>query len=267
MARVTHVKKAQQRYAMVPVLDENGEQKKTPVMRSNGTQKTTKSGKLVFRSISIEDRTQPLPPHTCGACRQPIEVGQPYKHISPKSGPYGGATLRRHESCPDWHVWDYSHSMSAQLARIDHDAQDRIQNVESQDEAVELAGEIAEEIREIAQQKEEGADNIEEGFGHETEMSTELRDTAEQLNTWADDIENVDIPDYPEAKDIDCEECEGSGEVEDATPDAEEGATVSCSACDGAGQVEADEPSEEQIDEWKSAVDEAINGELGNCPV
>ena len=34
MARVTHVKKAQQRYATVPVIDpETGEPKRTPVMK------------------------------------------------------------------------------------------------------------------------------------------------------------------------------------------------------------------------------------------
>ena len=31
MPKITYVKKAQQRYATVPVLDENGEQKKVPV--------------------------------------------------------------------------------------------------------------------------------------------------------------------------------------------------------------------------------------------
>jgi hypothetical protein len=67
MARVTHVKHAQQRYETIPVLDElEGGQKKVPVMRRDGTQKTTKSGRL-SSSASPSDLSRPLPNRVTGA--------------------------------------------------------------------------------------------------------------------------------------------------------------------------------------------------------
>lgn len=119
MARITYVKKAQQRFATVPVIDpKTGKQKQTPVMttkevrQEDGTyakvqvQKTTKRGLPVFMKVTEADKSQPLPNRTCGKCGREIEVGQPCKHISPKSGPYGGRTLFRCDGCPNWHVWE-----------------------------------------------------------------------------------------------------------------------------------------------------------------
>ena len=122
MPTITHVKKAQQRYAMVPVCNPDGTPKQTPVMRGDGTQKTTKRGALVFMTVTVADKTKPQPLDTCDFCHQPIEVGTPYKHITPKSGPYGGHKRTRHESCPTWQVWEYSSSLSARIAQIQHDA-------------------------------------------------------------------------------------------------------------------------------------------------
>ena len=115
MAKITYVKAAQQRYEQVPVIDpETGQQKQTPVINQRtGQQKLTKRGTPVFLSLSVPDRTKPLPPRKCGKCHQEIAVGQPYKHISPRSGPYGGHTLYRCDTCPVWHVWEYSSSLSA----------------------------------------------------------------------------------------------------------------------------------------------------------
>jgi hypothetical protein len=213
MPRITHVAKAQQRYETKPVIDPaTGEQKRTPVMR-NGVQRTTKRGKPIFMEITEPDKTKPLPPYKCDSCHQEILPGTPYKHISPRSGPYGGRTLRRHEACPTWNVWEYSSSLSARVAEISHNAWTDFSDTtfESTDDVQEWLNTVAEAIREIAQEKEEAADNIEEGFQHETMQSQELRDVSEQLNSWADDVENVSIPDYPEAEEVDCEDCEGVG--------------------------------------------------------
>src|SRR5438270_337793 len=114
MARVTHVKKAQQRYATVPVIDpETGQQKVTPVLRADGSQKMTRAkphrpARPVFMKVTQADKTQPLPPLNCEACGKPIEIGTPYKHVTPKSGPYGGYQRNRHADCPTWKAWDLS---------------------------------------------------------------------------------------------------------------------------------------------------------------
>lgn len=215
MARITRVKKAQQRYAQVPVIDpETGKQKQTPVMR-NGQQRVTKTGRPIFLSVTQNDLSQPLPNRTCGKCHQEIKVGDPYKHISPRSGPYGGRTMYRCVSCPDWHVWEYSSSLSARVAEISHDFWESFNGTtfESTDEVQELLNDAAERVREIAEEKREGASNIEDGFGHETQQSQELNDVADQLDSWADDIEGADLPDYPDTEEADCDECEGMGEI------------------------------------------------------
>jgi len=216
MAKITHVKHAQQRYETVPVIDpETGQPKQTPVMR-NGKQRMTKRGKPIFMTVTINDKTKPLPNRKCGKCGVEIKVGDPYKHTSPKSGPYGGRTLYRCESCPNWQVWEYSSSMSARLAQIQHEAWETFDNTtfESQDDVTSWLEDVASQVRELAEEKEEGAQNIEDGFGHETQMSEELRETAEQLSQWADDIEGADVPDYPEVEEVDCEQCDGAGQVE-----------------------------------------------------
>lgn len=264
MPKVTHVKSAQQRYKTMPVLDEHGQQKVVPVMKG-GVQKMTKRGQPVSMKVTQEDRSQPLPMPKCDSCGKEIEVGTAYKWIAPKSGPYGGTKRNRHEDCPEWNVWDYSSSLSAQLARIENDYGD-ISAAENNDDIESMLSDAAGEIRELAQEKEDGADNIESGFGHETEMSYELRDQAEQLNSWADDLEATYLPDYPEPEEADCEACEGTGEVDSENhPSSDYKAT--CDDCDGSGRLTPDEPTQEQIDEWRSEAESAVMDAFGNCPV
>ncbi len=258
MARVTHVKKAQQRYEMVPVLDEaTGVQKTVPVMGKGGVQKTSKSRRPVFMKLTIADKTKPLPPLRCDApncTERDILVGTPYKHMSPKSGPYGGRKLTRHETCPTWHSWEYSSSTSARLEEVSFNFEEAISEAADPEEVTSALSEAAEAIREIAGEKEEGADNMESGFGHSTFMSDELRDTADQLNGWADDVENAEVPDLPEPDEVDCEECEGKG-YREVAPDV----SLDCTECDGSGKVTPDEPTDEQMDEWRSEVEEATS--------
>lgn len=215
MARITYVKAAQQRYEQVPVIDpETGEQKRTPVTGKDGQQKVTKRGAPVFLSVTVADKSKPLPPRKCDSCHQEIQVGSPYKHISPRSGPYGGHTLYRCDICPNWHVWEYSSSLSARLSEIEYDFSNAIDEVESEDDVQSALDEAAERVREIAQEKGESADNIEEGFQHETYQSQELREQSESLESWADEISSATIPDFPEPEEADCEECNGEGDIE-----------------------------------------------------
>jgi hypothetical protein len=267
MARTTHVAKAQQRYETVPVLDEHGDPKKTPVMKKvkdydtgevTEVQKTTKTGREVFMTVTVQDKSKPLPNYTCDSCGKEIEVGTPYKHITPKSGPYGGRKRTRHESCPNWQVWEYSSSMSAELARISYDFFEAVGAAESPDDVTSALSDAAGEVKEIAEQKREGASNIEEGFGHPTSASEELESIAEQLDEWAEEIESADVPEMTECEEctdgqVDCEDCEGTGTI--ALEDNGSGGrdcetcsgdgTVDCETCDGTG---------EDIEAWRDEV-------------
>lgn len=257
MPRVTHVKKAQKRYETKPVLDpETGEQKQVPVMNSRtGEQKTSKSGRPVFMKVTERDLDRPLPMPVCDYCHEEIKVGSPYKWIEPS----GQRVRNRHADCPTWNVWDYSSSLSARIAQIQHDDPDDFDTV---DDLQAWAAGKAEEIRGLAEEKRESAQNIEDGFGHATYQSDELNEQADSLEQWAYDLENADIPEIPEPDEEDCEECDGTGEV-DGEPD--HGMTP-CEACDGSGTTNPEEPSEEQMDNWRGEALEAVRNVLDEAP-
>lgn len=280
MARITHVKAAQQRYAMVPVIDpDTGEQKKTPVMATRTirhesgetekvrVQKTTKRGHPVFMKVTATDKTHPLPNHACEKCGKKIAVGAPYKHVTPKSGPYGGRTRRRCAECPTWQAWDLSNALWARIAQAVDEAQDGVSdavNAHSSDDAESALSSAAESIRELAEEKADAAQNMEDGFGHETEQSMELRDQADQLEQWADEIESADIPDFPEEPegDVPCADCDGEGTKE---PEGD-GEPTQCPKCEGQGEVAATEVTENQITDWESEVEDAASI-LDNSPL
>lgn len=259
MARTTHVARAQQRFETVPVIDpKTGEQKVTPVMR-NGVQRTTKKGKPITMKVTVEDRSKPKPLYVCDFCRNDIEIGQPYKWIQPKSGPYGGSKRTRHESCPNWQVWEYSSSLSARLAEVAHNFSQALDSVESEDDVQSALDDAASEVTQIAEEKREGASNIEEGFGHPTSASEELESTADELENWASEIEGADIPEFPEPEEGDCEDCDGTGQVDTHEGDTPvDGQQKDCETCDGTGTVTPDEPSEEQINDWRDEVRDSL---------
>jgi hypothetical protein len=274
MARVTHVKRAQQRYATVPVIDETtGQPKRTPVMnKRTGEQKTTKKGKAVTMAVTKEDRTKPLPAYKCDSCGNEIEVGTPYKHITPKSGPYGGRKRTRHESCPTWQVWEYSSSLSARLAQVAHDFEQAIEGVESPEDVTSALEDAASSIEEIAEEKREGAGNIEEGFGHPTSASEELEQTADSLSEWATEIEQVDVPDLPEPEErYFVESSDGTRHGEEDGYDSEEEAQADLDGMIADLTIEGDaddykvvadtpdEPTDEQMEDWRSEVEDAVS--------
>lgn len=201
MARVTHVKKAQQRFKMVPALDGQGNQKVIPVLRKDGTPKKTKAGKEITRRLTVEDRTQPLPNRKCDKCSTEIKVGDPYKWIKPKSGPYGGSMRVRCATCPTWRPSETTSSPAlGTLYAAQEQFEEDLAGAEEADAIREALTALAEGVREAGQVYTEGADNMEEGFGHETSMSSELREKGEALESAADEIEGKadEIEDWDE---------------------------------------------------------------------
>lgn len=286
MARITVVKKAQQRYETKPVLDADGKPVKIALTKADGSPKMTsaKRGRTprpVFITKTVADKTRPKPLLRCDfpGCTHPdraIQVGQSYKWIKPKSGPYGGRQLNRHQEHPSWNVWDYSSSLSARTQQISHNAwADFPENAEGTDEMTDWAASVAEEIRSLAEEKREGAQNIEDGFGHETYQSEELNQVADDLDAWADDVEGIDFPDYPEPEEQDCQECGGTGEVENPDYDPDEAyedadyaepENVECADCGGTGTDDTDEPTDDQVSDWVEECRDAASL-VDECPV
>lgn len=260
MARVTYVKKAQPRYRTVAVIDpETGQQKLTPVMGRNGQQKKNKHGRLTFLRLTVADKSQPLPNRKCDNCGKEIETGQPYKWIKPKSGPYGGSMKVRCGTCPTWQVWEYSYSMSAQLARISYEAGESFdQGVETESDVTSILETAAEEIRGIAEEKRQSASNMEEGFGHSTEKSDELNEIADNLDSWADDVEQADVPDAPEDDEYPDHEFEQN-------EDDEADDTCQVEGCEK-DESEHETTMEEALETWRDEAREAL-GIVDECPI
>lgn len=276
MARVTHVKKAQQRYATKPVLDEMGNQVETLVRRKDGTPKTNKRGRQVYRKQTERDLSKPLPNLRCDYPGCDVDGGEilpgtPYKWIKPKSGPYGGRQRNRHAAHPSWNVWDYSNSLSAQVARIEHDATSAMDGAEDSGDVEAALNDAAEAIRDLAEQKREGASNIESGFGHATYQSEELEQQADDLDAWADEVEQTEVDDLEShecpAACTDgqgpCDTCDGTGK-EGGEDDADD-----CADCDGTGEQECPECDGTGYDlaAARESWSEAVSDALGNCPV
>jgi hypothetical protein len=191
MARVHYVKHARQRYEMVST------DVVTPVMRRDGTQKVTKSGKAVTRRASAPDKTKPLPNLKCGKCGVEIKVGDPYKWVKVKRT-YGGVTYYRCASCPRWRQSELSNSKMSGVYAAQERCDDEVYECTSVGELESLRDELAEEIRNVGEEYGESADNMEDGFGHETYQSAELREKAEALDGWADEIESTDFDEFDE---------------------------------------------------------------------
>lgn len=277
MARVTFIKKARQRYEMVPVLDAEGKQVISPVKNlRTGEAKKTKHGREVTMKQTIADKTKPLPPLTCDYPNCPVEgkviaVGTAYKHITPRSGPYGGRQRNRHADCPTWQVWEYSYSTGARVAQVQNDIHAMIEGYEltveddfddMRDEAAGMAGELRDE-------KEDTVSNMPE----QLQDGSQAQEQFEALEQWVDEIESADAPDMEDHEE-ECGTCDGSGKVENPDYDAEmaeggeneeegyeEEEEIDCEDCDGTGKDTSEgSVSEDWIEAAKDALREAVDG-------
>jgi hypothetical protein len=255
----------QQRYEMVPVRDDLGEHKKVPVIdKRTGKQKTDKHGNLTFRKLTVADHDKPKPINECERCHSKLVIGAKYRVVAIKTA-FGGYDRFRCMECPSWAPWELSNSLSARIQQIQSEVVDGDQWT-CQEDAEARAEELAEMIRELASEKEEAAQNMEDGFGHSTSQSEEIAEQAQQLNEWADSVEESGSDaDFPEPEETECPECSGTGKVEtdESAPDE-----VDCEAegCEN-GMITPDEPTEDQLGEWQAEAADNIQSALDNSPL
>lgn len=225
MARVTHVKKAQQRYKMVPVVDPaTGEQKVVAVTKKDGSPKLTKNGRAITRKLTVEDRNQPLPNRNCSRCGTEIKVGDPYKWLALNTG-YGSTRKNYCTSCTPRQSDMTSSDKLSQLYAAQENVEDALDaDGWTRDDIAQALRDAGEQAQGVAEEYTESADNIEEGFGHETQMSEEIREKAESCEEWssvldaaADEVESADDPDDDESL---REDNEGNFDNEEELADA-----------------------------------------------
>lgn len=202
-------------------------------------------------------------PHKCQRCGRDIAKGDPYKHISPRTHRAArGRKLVRCAECPDWQVWEYSNSLSARIQQIQYEGAKMIEAAE--DNLEDVPGELASAIRDLAEEKRESATNIEYGFGHATSQSDELNQTADDLDGWADEIEDLDLDDRPELEEHTrpCDECDGSGYADATAADSQ-----ACEVCHGDGEVPDEDGFESALSEWFEGKKSELEGLLESSPV
>lgn len=253
MPTVQHVKKARQRYKMVPVIDTaTGKQKVVT------TAKKTRGGKEVTRRITERDLSQPLPPRKCDAptCPVPdrvIAVGTPFKYIAIKMQ-YGGREMYRHETCPNWLPHEYSTALWARVAQVQSEQAVDASGWESEEDADAARDAAAEAAGELRDEKQESLDNMPDGLRD----ASELNDTVEQLEAWVSEIESVSWPDFPEAK---CSNGCDDGQLSCSTHeedghDPECDGTEECVECGGSG--EGEDPDPEELESWREEAGQVL---------
>jgi hypothetical protein len=261
MARIERINKARVRYPRIPELDAEGKPLRVIVKR-RGMPLLDKHKRQVTRAVTREDRTRPpLPDYVCERnSGHVIKPGDPYKRISVKTGPRSSHERIRCAKCPDWNIWEYSNSLGARVAEIEHDFAGQVEAATSEDDVRSALEDAAQCVRDLAEEKREAAENMEEGFGHPTSQSEELASVADELEAWADEIEQADIPDFPDPEDADdkeeCTECTAGADASSAT----------CPECGGTGKVAPKEATEEQIRDWVAMCLDEITI-VGECPV
>lgn len=167
-------------------------------------------------------------PGMCEACGKTIEVGQGYRSIKPRYG----AKRKRHLTCPVWTRSEMTTNdkLSALYAAIESAEGDIAawgqewlsapvaEDAEAmRDELTAVLSQAAESVREVAEMYRESASNIEEGFGHATSLSEDMENNADEVESFADDIETTDLPDIPE---LDTEMDEWIEEAREAAQEA-----------------------------------------------
>lgn len=197
---------------------------------------------------------------SCEVCGKPIEPRMAYQYIEPR---YGTRRVR-HTGCRSWRPSEVSSSkMTSVWAAQEAFADAQMSGFDTVSDIAQAVTEVAEAARSVGEEYGESAQNIEDGFGHEVPMSEELREKADSLESWADELDSA-------ASDIEgmepvCAECSGSEDAEahdhtfEPTVDHQE----EC-AHQGCELLEDEHHDyEEDFEDIISEADSAIN----NCPV
>lgn len=130
----------------------------------------------------------------CLDCHEFVERGQGYRWVKPR---YGSRKVL-HVTCRSFKGSELiSNDKLSQLAAVLEDTEAQLDTINI-DEAADFLSQVAESIREVAAMFEEVANNIEDGFGHETRQSEEFNDNAEQLHSFADDVESTEFEEFDE---------------------------------------------------------------------
>lgn len=130
-------------------------------------------------------------PRWCARCGVEIKPGEPYKWFANR---IGRMSIRKNY-CRDHSPRPSDMTTSDKLSAL-YAAQEAFEDaqgagMDTPEHVADRLHEAADSVREVAEAYTESADNIEEGFGHETMQSQEIREKAEAVEAWADEIDDA----------------------------------------------------------------------------
>mgnify|MGYP003147572895 FL=1 len=77
-----------------------------------------------------------------------------------------------------------------------------IEQAESIEDIIAILENATSEFEGIVYGLREKADNIEDGFGHETEMSMQFNEQADEVENWISELANPDLPQEPDSEPV-----------------------------------------------------------------
>lgn len=187
-------------------------------------------------------RATPMP-RVCRRCSYTIQVGDTYRYFKKR---YGGTSIYCEKHHP--RASEMTSGKTAALLAIGEGLEEGMKaaSVEDLASALETA---AGEAENLADEYQESADNIVEGFGHETFMSEELQEKADEVREWAEALSSA----ATEAGDLEVDESEKPEPPDQQSFDSE-------SAYD-----KAHEEWEAEVEEWhQSKEDELLEEAQGH---
>lgn len=149
------------------------------------------------------------PQGKCGKCGAEIHVGDPYRHTTLKTGQRSSLRKVRcmKPEC-SFRPSELTTSRRGEVYAAQEAMEDNMASWGAETTLDDITGELsntADELRAVAEQYREAAENIEQGFQHETYQSQELNETADSIDSYADEVENAagscsefDMDDYPQ---------------------------------------------------------------------
>jgi hypothetical protein len=224
-----------------------------------------------------------LKPFRCSKCGKEIPAGSVYRYWQHMRSPI----TRWCMDCGVPKESDLASSEKVQrYCKVREDIEKAASDAQgaSVDDVMDLIQELVsamdtgvEELRALSEEYNTSADNMEGAFPNGSSVIDDVRQTADTCETWADNLddarqtlEGITIDDYQcdcdDNHEIDCDECDGEGTIEDAGTDADslyprDAVEIDCETCNGTGKVGCEEcdGTGVKLDEMLQAIQEAVD--------
>lgn len=183
-------------------------------------------------------------PWTCEKCGVEIKVGDPA--IKFAVGFRGRTRVR----CAKTECYPKPSERESSMVADAYAAQEEVDvdSAGSLEELEQIRDDVVSATREVAGEYEDS-----EMF----EKNYDLQERADMLNSAADELEGWEPDGEEPEEEIDCDECGGTGQVEDPKTDGED---RDCDECEGTGKVENPEDRDIWLQAARESLSEAIDG-------